>query len=324
MQLPDSGAEVGRRRRKLLVTSLSPETGAPLRPITGSRAPRAMRPAANYNRILDEESPMSHSDLSSILSQLAAVSSDQVSSPTTPVPVFCSQGELMRVAALRDHDRLVAAGLAPTILDAFGTQLSALATADAEWQIFRLQGRPQAQLELEDSAFELRNEAIAAVQWGLRAVPDAVGRLSHIREGQGLVDTLADLEELAVLLRTYGDRMAIPGFDAAAEAAKCEQKAAEVRTGAAQWKLDQSQAELLDRRNRAFTLAAQTAATIRSAAQYAFRDQDERRTAPYRDLYAADKRRRYRQRPGEPAPEAPVPAPTPVSTPSPSPVPPPA
>jgi hypothetical protein len=237
-----------------------------------------------------------------------------------PVPVFCAQGELMRVAAARDHDRLVAAGVAPTVFDAFGTQLSALATVEAEWQMYRIQGRPQAQVELEDSAFELRNEAIAAVQWGLRDVPDAVARLSHIREGQGLVDTLADLEELAVLLRAYADKVSIPGYDARAEGTRCESKAAEVRTGTAQWKLDQTQAELLDRRNRAFSLATKTAATIRSAAQYAFRDHDERRVAPYRDQYTADKRRRSRQRPTDPAP-APTPVPGPSVAPSPSPVP---
>jgi hypothetical protein len=267
---------------------------------------------------------MSHNDLSSITPTLATLAPDQVANPAMPVPVFCSQGELLRVAALRDRERLVAAGLAPTALDQLGLQLSALATAEAEWQMYRLQGRPQAQIELEDSAFELRNEAIAAVQWGLRGVPDAVACLTHIREGQGLIDTLADLEELAVLLRAHADKVEIPGFNASAEAAKCEQKAAEVRTGAAQWKLDQSQAELLDRRNRVFSLAAQTAATIRSAAQYAFREQDERRTAPYRDQYAADKRRRNRQRPLDPTPEAPVPVPAPLPGPTPSPVSPPA
>ena len=266
---------------------------------------------------------MSNPDLYAITPLLATLAKEEVSSPTMPVPVFCAQGELLRVAALRDHDRLVAAGVAPTVFDAFGTQLSALATAEAEWQIYRLQGRPQAQLELEDSAFEQRNEAIAAVQWGLREVPDAVARLSHIREGQGLVDTLADLEELAVLLRTHADKVAIPGYDARAEALKCERKAAEVRTGAAQWKLDQTQAELLDRRNRAFTLAAKTAGMIRSGAQYAFRDHDERRVSPYRDEYTAVKRRRSRQRPTDPAP-APAPAPpspAPAPGPSPSPVP---
>jgi len=260
---------------------------------------------------------MSNPDLYAITPLLATLAKEEVSSPTMPVPVFCAQGELMRVAALRDHDRLVAAGVAPTAFADFGTQLGALATAEAEWQIYRLQGRPQAQLELEDSAFEQRNEAIAAVQWGLREVPDAVARLSRIRDGQGLIDTLADLEELAVLLRTHADKVAIPGYDARAEALQCERKAAEVRTGAAQWKLDQTQAELLDRRNRVFTLAAKTAATIRAAAQYAFRDHDERRVSPYRDEYTAEKRRRARQRPTEPAP---APAPVPLS-PAPAPVP---
>ena len=64
---------------------------------------------------------MSHTDVTAITPLLAGLAQDEVASPTMPVAVFCAQGELMRVAAMRDCERLVAAGVPPTIVADFGT-----------------------------------------------------------------------------------------------------------------------------------------------------------------------------------------------------------
>ncbi len=74
---------------------------------------------------------MSHTDLNTIAPQLAALTTDEVMTPNMPVPTFVHQGELMRVAATKDAARLRAAGVDPALIEALGTQLAGLATAEA-------------------------------------------------------------------------------------------------------------------------------------------------------------------------------------------------
>jgi hypothetical protein len=252
---------------------------------------------------------MSDAELKSVESQLHSILPVDVVTPSIPVSVFCYQGELMLAALENDRAVLEAAGLAPTVIDALPQRLGALATAEASWQVFRLQGRPDAQNALEDSGYKLREETYSVVEWGLRDHPGALAPLPRIREGTGLADLCADLEALATLVRANAATFAIPGFDANAWANLCEAKAGELRKGAAGWKLDRTQAELLDRRNRAFTLAAQTVSRVRAAAQYAFRNEaDGRRLSPYRDQYTIDRQRRSRSRTAtQPSPQPPSP-----------------
>jgi len=240
---------------------------------------------------------MSDADLKAVETQMSSIPPFDVVSPSIPVSVFCFQGEVMLAALRNDRAALLAAGLAAEVVDALQQRLGALATAEACWQYFRLQGRPAAQTALEASGYGLRSETYAAVEWGLRDHPEALAALPRIREGSGLADCCADLEALATLVRANASKFAIPGFDARAWANTCEAKAAEIRRGTADWKVDQTQADLLDRRNRAYTLAVETVSQVRAAAQFAFRNEAaDRHLGPYRDQYTIARVRRTRLR----------------------------
>ncbi|MBI5478945.1 MAG: hypothetical protein HY906_08825, partial [Deltaproteobacteria bacterium] len=197
---------------------------------------------------------MSQADLKALAADLGAIAPPDVRPPGIPVGVYVHQGQLILTASVRDRAELLAAGVKPVDLDTLEVRLGGLTTADAEWQVYRFQGRPPAQVALEQTAFMLRDDTVRSAQWGLREQEAAQASIARIQEGDGLVDCLKDLEELAALLRKEAAHFDLPGFDAPARATECEQTAATVHKGSAEWKLDETQARLQDRRDRAFTL----------------------------------------------------------------------
>ncbi|MBI5480836.1 MAG: hypothetical protein HY906_18400, partial [Deltaproteobacteria bacterium] len=236
---------------------------------------------------------MSEAHVKAVEAALAAIPDGEVRSPDMPIGTFAQQGEVLRVAAERDRADLLQASVDAALIDGLDAQLGAVRTTDAKWQVSRLQGRPQELVIQEQAAFALRDDTLKAASWALREDEDALVKLAKIREGDGVPDMLQDHEALAAFLRTYAPKIKLQGFDPGARATECEEMARVTRAMSAKWKLDESQRNLLQLRDRAFTLCAKTLQTIRGAAEFKF-GKDEQRIAPYRDRYTMARTRRSR------------------------------
>ncbi len=249
---------------------------------------------------------MSQADLDALVSTLQAIASTEVDAPDLPVAVFVQEAttlvDLVKQPAVRA--KLLATGLAPTLLDALEPAVGALSTAQAQWQNQRDPSKSGALAELEDRGYALRQRLLTAARFNLRTDRKALATIDVIQHGVGVADLTQDLVDVAELLKLSAPAFAADTtFDAEAAASDATSLADELRRAVATTKNATTQAAAGDLRNRAYTYADDVLSHVRAAGRYAYAS-DRAMASRFASEYV--RRRRARARKQNPTPVTPA------------------
>jgi len=221
-------------------------------------------------------------DFESCKDQIESVSPAEVKLPNQPIDEFATATETLAVEANKDRDALTAAGLDPALIDDLTVYSGALRYCQAQW-MGEYRARQEAQKEwLEQSplAFEFRNDLLHHFSFAYRRHDDINKKVMRIREGDTNADMVQDLIELAVLGEKYPDPLTAINFDLnlLQQARTQSQNMSELLAANNGAKGENSENKLL--RDKAYTLLAEKASTVREYGHYLFW-KDEEKSARY-------------------------------------------
>ena len=214
--------------------------------------------------------------------QIESLPQAEVKLPNQPIDEFTTATETLAVDANKDRDELTAAGLDPTLIDELPVYSGALRYCQAQW-MGEFRARQEAQKEwLEQSplAYEFRDELLHHFSFAYRRHDDINKKVMRIREGDTHADMVQDLIELAVLGEKYPDPLTAINFkmDLLQQARTQSQHMSELLAANNGAKGENSENKLL--RDKAYTLLAEKASTVREYGHYVFW-KDEKKRAQY-------------------------------------------
>jgi hypothetical protein len=237
---------------------------------------------------------MGQTELESLRPTLLAIPAEDVDAPNLPMAVALQEAHdlhtLASDAAVRT--KLLAVGIRAEDVDALHTAVVAARQAQSAWVVVRDRSKSDAQKQREAAGYALRADLLAACRWNLRADRVARATVQAIAEGEGVADLIQDLVDLAALVERHpgafgGDTT----FDAATQVSAARDRAAELEAGTSAERLETTQREAKDLRDRAYTYLDDRVALLREAGRYAYRDDE----ATWR-RFTSEYRRRHRRR----------------------------
>ncbi|MCX4243132.1 hypothetical protein [Paraliomyxa miuraensis] len=241
------------------------------------------------------------SELETLLPILHALSSSSITEPNAPMAVALQEAnDLHTVVQTADTwERLLKVGVDPKLLDTLPIAVTAARQAQSRWVVVRDRSKEQAQREREQAAMELRADVVAACRWNLRDDPKALAVVDAVMQGEGIVDLIQDLQDLAALVAEHEAGFdADDTFDASAQAEAARSTAEELSAGLSESRTPGDHEAAKDLRDRAYSHLATLVANVREAGRYAFR-KDPRRAAAFGSAYVRRIKARSRRRTAE-------------------------
>jgi hypothetical protein len=216
-------------------------------------------------------------DLETLLPKLKAIPPSQVRYPDMPVEQAAKEGQVMATAAEEDAGAITAIGVAPELIAGLGVAVGAFRASQAKLTaaIGEVKEAGRQWMEEEPKAAELRSELLDALSYGLRNIPDAKKALKRIREGEGSLDMIKDIQALAELGSMNQNELKKMNYDAGQLSAAAE-KGTYLSKLFARAFIEKGSAGAKDLRDRAFTYMRRIMSEILDAAEYAFRKNPER------------------------------------------------
>ncbi|MBR8537232.1 hypothetical protein KDU71_16810 [Carboxylicivirga sediminis] len=214
---------------------------------------------------------------------IEAVPNKAVKLPNQPVDEFVAGAETLAVEATKDKEALVAAGLTESSIDELTPLAGALRHCQAEW-MSEYRARQEAQKEwlaVAPAAFDERDELLHHFKFAYRNHADVLAKVMRINEGNGRIDMIQDLLELAVL----GEKNPAPLTEIKIEATRLQ----EARTlshhlsellAQANGSADESSRTKL-MRDKAYTLLLERVSKVREYGRYVFWKNEDRREKYY-------------------------------------------
>lgn len=207
----------------------------------------------------------------------------EVKLPNQPIDEVTASSETLAKEASKDKDVLVAAGLDGTLIDELPSLSGALRYCQAQW-MSEYRARQEAQKEwLEQSplAYKQRDELLHHFKFAYRNNSDIHSKVIRIDDGNGHVDMVQDLIELAVLGEKNLDQLSSIGFDTSGleDVKVLSHTMSELLASANGSTDDGSNNKLL--RDKAFTLLSNHVSTIREYGRYVFWKDDSRKKKYY-------------------------------------------
>ncbi len=204
--------------------------------------------------------------------ELNTLPASAVAAPDMPVKAFLDEGMTAVEAAKQHLDALVRAGLSEALIITLERTVLALQSAQILWNTERGMGRSEVMSRLIEKAETVRSYLLAASDLALRNDPDALARLSAIREGEGLADLVMDLGDLAVLITDRKDLYTAVNLDPDDLAQSAAGFRNDLQSGLAEEDVAKTLSGYKDTRDRCFVLAKQALQEVRAFAKFAFRD----------------------------------------------------
>lgn len=238
--------------------------------------------------------------LKALTPALMALAPEQVKRPSMPTAVAHQEAHELLVVFKQDAVRARALQnvKAKVALEGLEVALPASRAAQAQWTVTRERGKPEAQRERERAGGALRAEALRACDFFLDDVPEAQTPLSLIREGQGILDLISDLDTLAELIERHSDAFQDEAWDTSAFVGRLRDQASLIRAGQADATLGEDRAKAIDLRDRAYTMVHRHVDVLRRFGRYAFADTPKLEQR----FYSVYEQRRGRQSRGSIAP----------------------
>lgn len=210
--------------------------------------------------------------VAAVRAEAAALPVDRVIDPGMPIKTFVDEASTTLEAARRYLAELTAVGLAESMVEALDRHLKALVSAQVLWNTERGVSRSETVLQVVSDSEAHRQYLLEAADLALRNVPDAAGRLSLIREGEGLADLSSDLTDLTVLLTDYRTEFNAIRMDVDASADKTAALQVGLKSAMAEEDVAKTLSGYKEMRDRCFVLVHRDLQEIRAFARFAFRD----------------------------------------------------
>ncbi|MCT4603243.1 MAG: hypothetical protein N4A59_10135 [Marinifilum sp.] len=207
----------------------------------------------------------------------------EVKLPNQPIDEFTASAETLAVEASKDKDILQQAGLDLTLINDLAPLAGALRYCQAQW-MSEYRARQEAQkewLEQSPAAYELRDELLHHFKFAYRNQSDIRTYVMRINDGNGHVDMVQDLIELAILGEKNPEPLISIGFDTASlqDVKTLSHSMSELLASANGSSDDSSQNKTL--RDKAYTLLVNRVSTIREYGRYVFWKNESRREKYY-------------------------------------------
>ncbi|PTN09029.1 hypothetical protein [Mangrovibacterium marinum] len=211
--------------------------------------------------------------------EIGGVPSDEIKLPNRPVDEYAASVETLAVDANQDRDALGAAGMDVTLIDELTPLAGALRYCQAVW-MGEYRFRQEAQKEWGEqspAAFELRDGLLHDFSFAYRNDADNHKRVMRIREGGSNADMVQDLYELAELGAKYPDPLTAINFDLTKlDLARATSETMAELLAAYNGTAGETSPNKVTR-DKAFTLLAEKAGTVREFGQYIFWKDEEKR-----------------------------------------------
>ncbi len=211
--------------------------------------------------------------------QIESLPSDDVKLPNQPIDDFAASTETLAVEADEDREALAAAGMDVTLIDELAPLSGALRHCQALW-MSEYRAREEAKKEWQDQspmAYEEKKDLLHQFSFAYRRDDNILKKVMRIREGASHADMVQDLVELAVLGEKYPQPLTAINFDMnrLQNARTLSHAMSELLAAANGSAGDSSSNKLL--RDRAYTLLAAKASTVREYGRFVFwKDEDKR------------------------------------------------
>ncbi len=212
--------------------------------------------------------------------------------PSMPVDVLLLEGHQAATAAKGIRARLVKLQTFDVVrLDTLPALLEELKSAEATWGTLRItaaQGRNRKSTRAEAEA--LRADMLESGDFIFRKNAAAKAELARIREGDGLADLVADLQDLAALWRKYTGAWAADEELSEADFKRAEELAAML----ADVEDSEEAVAAQERRNQLCWLLEESLTEVRGGARFLLR-KSPKRLQPFLSRYQALRRARARR-----------------------------
>lgn len=219
------------------------------------------------------------------LPALQAIPAELAKKPLMPVKQYIFEAECLYQWCQSDRVALAAAGLDLSLIDALLTRCDALREAGSRWNIDRF-SREDAQKAWEEqspAAYALRDKLVRDMRFVFRKDEALLARVVAIADGNGHVDMLQDLNDLATLGRGHLAALATVGVTETLldQAAAMADELTTLLAQAAGERKEGNSARLL--RDQAYTHLKAAVDEIRDHGQYVFWDNPVRRDGYFSD-----------------------------------------
>ncbi|MCW3789430.1 hypothetical protein [Plebeiibacterium sediminum] len=216
--------------------------------------------------------------------QIENLAKENVKLPNNPIDEFTAYAENLAIEALKDKDKLEAAGLNPTYIDDLKSLSGALRYCQAMWTAeFKAMGEARQQWKIESpEAFQLKKEMLHHLSFAYRNMDDVIQKVKRIRKGSGNADMIQDLLELSVLAEKYPEPLTKIGFDTTL-VSKSRTVSNEMRELLAQANGGDTASVIKLNRDKAFTLLQIRITEICEVGRYIFWEDPDRLSA-YKSL----------------------------------------
>ena len=157
----------------------------------------------------------SKTDYDELLAPVQAITPEKTLAPTMPVDVYVQEAENLYHWCTDDEAALLAAGLAPTIIEQLPVRTGACREAQSLWIKERntRQVAEQQWKEQSPAAFQLRDQLLHAFRYAFRKDDGLLGRVDEIALGDTNSDMVQDLNDLSELGKANLDLLTAIGFD---------------------------------------------------------------------------------------------------------------
>lgn len=232
------------------------------------------------------------------LPAILAIPLDAIKKAAMPIKQYIYEAEFLHQWSQVDHTQLAKAGLDLALLDAILSRAGALREAESRWSIERF-SREDAQKEWEEqspAAYVLRDKLLRDMRFAFRKDEALLKRVADIADGNGHVDMLQDLNDLATLGRNHLEALAGLGVDEALldQAATLADQLTTLLAQAAGERKEGNSARLL--RDQAYTHLKAAVDEVRDYGQYVFWDNAIRRDGYFSDYVRSTNARIQRAR----------------------------
>ena len=233
------------------------------------------------------------------LEVISAIDDSRIKKPHhIPVPVYIEEVDTLCHRALQDKEELVAAGVAPELIEDLPQRLGALIEAEKKWQ---KEWKPRNKSALEwdkqsPAGYDLRKRLLADFYYAFRKEPDLMQYLKYISQPGPYSGMIQDLNDLSELGRANTRLLEVINFDFSL-LDKADHTSREMRRlHAAMTCETQRRSEVKRIRDQAYTHLKEAVDEIRGAGKYVFY-QDKEHSLEYTSEYMRQIKSKQKKKP---------------------------
>jgi hypothetical protein len=235
------------------------------------------------------------------LEVISAIKDSQIKKPHhIPVGIYIQEAENLYMCALDDKEALMAAGLAPELIEDLPTRCGALKKAESEWQKeWKTTNKSALEWKKQSPiAYDLRKKLLADFLYAFRKHPGLVKKVRAISPIGGHARMIEDLNDLSLLGKDNTRLLEAINFDLSLldKAAQTSREMTVFLDEMNRNKERYEHSEAKKIRDQAYTHLKEAVDEILEAGKYAFR-QDKKHLGKYASEYRRQIKSKQKRKP---------------------------